>query len=59
MLSSKFYPQRSEEVQIKGRTARQGKKGSFALVLNAEDLVRFDIDAEEVRQPYGGRGGGR
>mmetsp|Transcript_52111 Transcript_52111/g.118880 ORF Transcript_52111/g.118880 Transcript_52111/m.118880 type:complete len:467 (+) Transcript_52111:784-2184(+) len=38
----------SEEVQIKGRTARQGKKGSFALVLNAKDLVHFDISEEEI-----------
>ena len=38
----------SEEVQIKGRTARQGKKGSFSLVLNAEDLACFSISHEEV-----------
>ncbi|KAJ1475054.1 hypothetical protein T484DRAFT_1969153, partial [Baffinella frigidus] len=40
----------SEEVQIKGRTARQGKKGSFALVLNAKDLVHFDISEEELNK---------
>lgn len=30
--------QRSEEVQIQGRTARQGKKGSYKLILPEEDL---------------------
>eukprot|EP00808_Paulinella_micropora_P009073 g28382.t1 len=30
----------SEEVQIKGRTARMGKLGSYELILNAEDLSK-------------------
>ncbi|CAJ1966718.1 unnamed protein product [Cylindrotheca closterium] len=32
--------QRSEEVQIQGRTSRQGKKGSYKLILHECDLVK-------------------
>jgi hypothetical protein len=35
-----FSLDRSEEVQIKGRTARQGAKGSFSMVLDYEQLSR-------------------
>jgi hypothetical protein len=35
-----FSVDRSEEIQIKGRTARQGAKGSFSMVLNYEQLSR-------------------
>jgi hypothetical protein len=39
----------SEEIQIKGRTARQGKPGTYCLVLNAEDLKwQFDISAKQI-----------
>jgi hypothetical protein len=38
----------SEEIQIRGRTARQKNKGSFELVLLAPDLDKFDITAEEL-----------
>jgi hypothetical protein len=38
----------SEEIQIRGRTARQKNKGSFELVLLAPDLAKFEIAAEEL-----------
>ena len=38
----------SEEVQIKGRTARQSQPGSFSLILNYRDLERFDIKIEDI-----------
>jgi hypothetical protein len=40
--------QLSEEIQIKGRTARQDKKGTFKLVLLAADLERFGVAAAEL-----------
>jgi hypothetical protein len=34
----------SEEIQIKGRTARQGKKGTFKMILHAADLIdKFSV----------------
>jgi len=45
--------EQSEETQIKGRTARQGDKGSYKLVLLALDLEKFLItpnDIAEMRQ---------
>ena len=38
----------SEEVQIKGRTARQSQPGSFSLILNYRDLERFDIKIKDI-----------
>ena len=41
--------EKSEEIQIRGRTARQGKKGTFALVVNLEELRKiFDLDSADV-----------
>ena len=42
--------QLSEEIQIKGRTARQDKKGTFKLVLLASDLARFGVTPEELEE---------
>ena len=39
--------EKSEEVQIQGRTARQGKKGSYGMVLLESDLRKFGIEAGE------------
>ncbi len=39
----------SEEVQIKGRTSRQGTPGSYAMVLLYDDLIKFDIEEEDIR----------
>ncbi len=38
----------SEEVQIKGRTARQGSVGSYSLIIKEKDLEKFNITKEEV-----------
>lgn len=40
----------SEETQIKGRTARQGNKGSYSMVLLDETLERFDIRSAEIER---------
>ncbi|KAL7552125.1 hypothetical protein ACHAWF_015342 [Thalassiosira exigua] len=37
----------SEEVQIQGRTARQGKRGSYQMILVHSDLTDFGIQASE------------
>ena len=38
--------QKSEELQIQGRTARQGKKGSYCMILLESDLkTKFKIDS--------------
>ncbi len=45
----------SEEVQIKGRTARQGKHGSFSLILCVDDLTRqFGLKPEEIKEQQKG-----
>lgn len=38
----------SEEVQIKGRTARQGNFGSYSMVLSYNDLEKFQITQEDI-----------
>lgn len=38
----------AEETQIKGRTARQGNKGSFSMVLLDTELEKFGIRASEL-----------
>ena len=38
----------SEEVQIKGRTARQGESGSYSLVLLKNDLEKCGVTEEET-----------
>lgn len=40
--------QLSEEIQIKGRTARQGELGSYSMVLHDKSLEKFLITAEEI-----------
>jgi len=40
----------SEEIQIRGRTARQGAKGSYSRVLKDTELERFQITMEEFIQ---------
>jgi hypothetical protein len=39
----------SEEVQIKGRTARQGDKGTFQLILSLPMLEKYLITPDEVK----------
>ena len=38
----------SEEVQIMGRTARQGTKGSFSMILSEEDLQVLEVTPQEI-----------
>ena len=46
---STFLPEElSMEAQIKGRTARQGNKGSFGMVLRLQELDRFGIRAADA-----------
>ena len=48
--------QRSEETQIKGRTARQGSDGSYSMILNRSDLDKYNISDDDVtnaRNMYG------
>ena len=40
----------SEEIQIRGRTARQKNKGSFQMILLAQDLEKFAVSAAEIGQ---------
>ena len=42
--------EKSEEVQIMGRTARQGNTGSYSLVLLYKDLERYNITEKEVNE---------
>lgn len=40
----------SEEVQIKGRTARQGDFGSYSMILLDRDLEKFHIEVEDIEK---------
>lgn len=40
----------SEEVQIIGRTARQGNIGSYSMILKDEDLERYGLGVQEIQQ---------
>lgn len=40
----------SEETQIQGRTCRQGKVGSYSMVLIQDDLEKFGIEEKEHRK---------
>ena len=45
----------SEEVQIKGRTARQGDYGSYSMILLDRDLEKFHIDIDQIENVKIGR----
>ena len=47
----------SEEVQIKGRTARQGQNGSYSMVLLDSSLEKFLITKDEISSVRDGKGG--
>jgi len=40
----------SEETQIKGRTARQGNRGSFSMVLVNRDLEKYGISLDDIHR---------
>jgi len=46
VLQTFFSLDKAEEVQIQGRTARQGHRGSYSLVLSVEDLETSGIRAD-------------
>ena len=46
--------QKTEEIQIKGRTARQDNPGSFAMVLLSPALEKFGITMEDVKDMASG-----
>ena len=39
----------SEEIQIQGRTARQGKSGTYSLILAESEIVKLGLDAARVQ----------
>ncbi|CAF4470583.1 unnamed protein product [Rotaria sp. Silwood2] len=45
----------SEEVQIKGRTARQGDYGSYSMILLDDDLEKFQIEKSDIQNIKDGR----
>eukprot|EP01087_Luapelamoeba_hula_P009891 TRINITY_DN2588_c0_g1_i2.p1 TRINITY_DN2588_c0_g1~~TRINITY_DN2588_c0_g1_i2.p1 ORF type:complete len:2562 (+),score=268.54 TRINITY_DN2588_c0_g1_i2:39-7724(+) len=45
----------SDEVQIRGRTARQGNKGAFKVILHGPSLIeKYGIDVAELNRQRGG-----
>jgi GTPase SAR1 family protein len=40
----------SEQVQIMGRTARQGQQGSYEMILLENDLEKFGVTAQDLQQ---------
>ena len=51
VLQAFFSTELSEEVQIQGRSARQGNKGSYSLVLEVGSIAKeFDVNVEEVNK---------
>lgn len=40
----------SEEVQIKGRSGRQGNNGSYTIILLIDDLSEFNVEPEDVKK---------
>jgi hypothetical protein len=45
VIQAFFTLDKSEEIQVQGRTARQTSKGHYMLILSAADLVqKFDFD---------------
>jgi len=50
VIQTFFCSDIGEEIQIKGRTARQGQEGSFQVILKYEDPQRYGITEEIVDQ---------
>ena len=48
-------PQKTEEIQIKGRTARQDNPGSYCMVLLAPDLEALNISTQDVEDMESGK----
>jgi len=58
VIQAFFSTEIAEEIQIKGRTARQGARGSYSMVLNAESLMEkmglapSDIESMRLKSTY-------
>ncbi|CAL6013582.1 Conserved_hypothetical protein [Hexamita inflata] len=48
VIQTFFSDELSEEKQIKGRTARQGKRGSYSLVLVDIDLQKYGLRTKQI-----------
>ena len=48
VLQTFLSEQVSEEIQIKGRTARQGNQGSYSMILCEDELSRFGFTTEDL-----------
>ena len=49
LIQTFLSEEESEEVQIKGRTARQGDRGSYSIILLDRDLEKFHIEKDNIR----------
>lgn len=43
VIQTFFSEDKSEEIQIKGRTARQGENGSFRIILNLYEIQSLGV----------------
>ncbi|KAL4481677.1 hypothetical protein ABPG74_007766 [Tetrahymena malaccensis] len=51
VIQTFFSDNKTEEIQIKGRTARQGKTGQYYLILNQQDIQNdFQISQDQFEQ---------
>ncbi|CAG9315978.1 unnamed protein product [Blepharisma stoltei] len=49
VLQTFFSENISEEIQIKGRSARQGQKGSYSIILLDSELEKFSVQKEDIK----------
>eukprot|EP01041_Mallomonas_annulata_P003358 gene3358-6649_t len=52
VIQTFFSDYTSEEIQIKGRTARQSKKGSYKLILFRDQLTKLGLTADQIHNAY-------
>ena len=52
VIQTFFSAEPGEEIQIQGCAARQGKKGSYSMVLLDETLEKFGISAQDAQKAY-------
>ena len=48
MIQTFLSEEVSEEIQIKGRTARQGEKGSYTMILSEKLLEKYLINSDDI-----------
>eukprot|EP00054_Salpingoeca_dolichothecata_P030815 m.253918 g.253918 ORF g.253918 m.253918 type:complete len:1412 (+) comp26724_c1_seq1:3775-8010(+) len=54
VIQAFFSNERAEEIQTKGRTARQSQKGSYEMVLLRSALTRFNVTEEQIEEEFKG-----